>query len=124
MIYVNKKMEREVKKEGEFLYFLQIGEVKNGIRRVKIGTTNNMMRRMKEHSRSYDEDIYVLWCKRLSSKWTTLMKEDSNKEFWKQYTNWTYKRNDRFDIPADLDSVQIKIRKIYEIPLSCMCFPA
>lgn len=123
-IFVNEKIEKQYRKQGkEFLYLLQIGEVKDGLRRIKIGTTNDMSRRMKEHLKSYNENIYVLWCKPVNSKWTTLMKEENNKQVWrKEETDWHYLRNDRFDIPCDIVGVDVKIRKKYHVKFDCVCW--
>ena len=58
-----------------YIYFIQVG---NPFKRIfKIGTTNDLLRRMKEHSRNYGtddqkEDIAIIWFKKVKSKWTTL----------------------------------------------------
>lgn len=123
MILVNEKMMKEMKKTGkEYLYLLQIGEVKDGMRHIKIGTTNQMLRRMKEHRKKYNENIYVIWCRPLRSKWTTLRKEEDNKNLWKQnHKNWIYQRNDRFWIPEDITGLDISIKKKHHISFDCMC---
>ena len=120
MIYLNKKYKYLPKNDGQFIYFLQIGNPDN--RLFKIGTTNNLYRRMKEHEKAYKEDIIVLWFKKVKSKYTTLKVEDENKDFWRENTNWKYKRNDRFIIPYPISEVVVKIRKKYTIPLSCDCY--
>lgn len=121
MILINEKLLKQYEKKGEVLYLLQIGEVENGKRLIKIGTSNNIKRRMKEHERYYKKDIYVLWFKPLKSKWTTLMKEEENKEIWKTFTRFEYQRNDRFYIPDYLWGISVKIRKLHNVSFDVMC---
>ena len=119
MIFLNKKY-KKLPKDGQFIYFLQIGEPSERV--FKIGTTNNMHRRMKQHETYYKKDITVIWYKKVTSKYTTLRVEDENKDFWLANTNWKYKRNDRFIIPELITEVVVKIRKKYDIKLSCECY--
>lgn len=103
-------------KEKQYIYLLRIGEPKN--RLFKIGTTNNLDRRCKEHKRAYKEDVTVLGVIPVTSKFTTLRVEEQTKEKWKQNANWEYKRNDRFIIPPEVEKVQITVRKTYEFSLA------
>lgn len=128
MIYLNEKY-KELPTQGQFNYVVQIGDTdENGNRVIKIGTTNNMLRRMKEHENYFaDKDtkqkakIYVLWFHKVKSKYTTLRVEDENKEEWKGNLNYTYIRNDRFVVPEWVDKINVKIRKNYEVNLNAMC---
>ena len=43
------------KKEGDYLYFIRIGDAEN--RLFKIGTTNRPLERMLEHCKTYQEEI-------------------------------------------------------------------
>jgi len=103
------------KKRGDHLYFIRIG--KKSVRLHKIGTTNDMLERMKEHVRNYKENIYILWISPAYSKWTTVRVEDRQKKWWIEKTNWEYVRLDRFIIPPDVKEVVITVRKEWHIPL-------
>ena len=102
-------------KNKEYIYFIRIGEP--AARLFKIGTTNNIDRRMKEHKRAYKKDIEILGIIALTSKYTTLRVEQRMIEKWKTFDGWTYKRNDRFIIPEDVQEVVITVRKDYKIRL-------
>ena len=95
----------------EYIYFIRIGEPAQ--RLFKIGTTNNIDRRMKEHKRSYKEDIEILGIIPLTSRFTTLRVEERTIEKWKTFDGWIYKRNDRFIIPEDVQQITITVRKDY-----------
>ena len=95
----------------EYIYFVRIGEPAD--RLFKIGTTNNIDRRMKEHKRSYKKDITILGIIPVTSRYTTLRVEDRTIEEWKKNPNWVYHRNDRFTIPPDVTEVVIKVKKEY-----------
>ena len=104
--------ENERKKNKYYIYFVRIGEPSE--RLFKIGTTNNMDRRMKEHKRYYKKDITVLGTIPVTSEYTTLRVEKQTKEFWREnFPEWQYMRNDRFIIPEDVKEIEIKVRKIY-----------
>ena len=93
---------------------------------LKIGTTNNLDRRAKEHTRNYKkspnatmppESAFVYdWFTKLS-KYNTLRYEDSNKKEWREQAFGDYIRNDRFVCAKKPERVFVKIRKIYEITL-------
>lgn len=103
-------------KQGEYLYFIRIGEASE--RKFKIGTTNDICRRMSEHWKNYKETpIYILWVSPCYSKWTTLRVEDRTIQAWRELENFQYIRNDRFIIAENVEKVQIKVRKIYEVTL-------
>jgi len=120
MIYLNKKYKKIPKNDGYFIYFIQIGSPSN--RLFKIGTTNNLLRRMREHCKYYNNDIALIWYKKVKSKYTTLRTEDSNKNYWIKNTDWDYQKKDRFVIPEPIEEVTIKIKKKYCIPLNCECY--
>lgn len=94
---------------------------------LKIGTTNDLERRRKEHTRNYrraknftmppqDEFVYD-WFLPLS-KYNTLRFEDRNRENWKNQNIGSFVRNDRFCCDSKPDFVQIVIRKTYQIALA------
>ena len=127
MIFLSKKYRKLPKADGKhfYIYFIQIGKP---FKRVfKIGTTNDLLRRMKEHSRNYGtddqkEDIAIIWFKKVKSKWTTLRIEEETKTKWiKNEPTWEYIRNDRFVLPNLINQVSIKIRKNYSVNLDCEC---
>lgn len=94
---------------------------------VKIGTTNNLERRQKEHTRNYrrspdytlpqDQEFTYDWFLPLS-KYNTLRFEDRNRENWKNAGVGIFVRNDRFCCGKRRPkSVKVTIRKTYEISL-------
>ena len=103
---------KEKQKNKYYIYFVRIGEPTE--RLFKIGTTNNMQRRMGEHKRYYKKDIEVLGVIPVTSEYTTLRVEKQTKEKWKQNKDWEYLRNDRFIIPQNVTEVIIKVRKEYK----------
>lgn len=112
--------------EKEFLYVGHyIDEEGNYI--LKVGTTNNLERRRKEHNRNYlntpncpraeNEEFTYDWYKKLS-KYNTLRYEDATKEKWKELEFANYMRNDRFNCGLEPPkTVEITIRKTYVIEL-------
>lgn len=93
---------------------------------LKIGTTNDLERRRKEHNRKYkitpnhpfgeDEEFEYDWFKPMS-KYNTLRYEDYNKSDWKDLEIGEYIRNDRFVCKKKPSIVNVKVRKTYEIYL-------
>lgn len=106
---------RKTKKKGEYIYFIRIGEPQE--RLFKIGTTNNIKRRMKEHEKTYHKKITVLWISSPYSKYTTLRVEDNMINKWKEEGVFKYIRNDRFVIPPWINKVKIKVRKEWTVIL-------
>lgn len=95
---------------------------------LKIGTTNDLDRRRKEHTRNYKKSPncrmpsngsfeYLWYCP--LSKYNTLRYEDKNKILWQESGIGEFVRNDRFLCEAEPEFVQIVVRKTYTIPL---CF--
>lgn len=120
LIYEGKKYRifskvRVPQKKGQYVYFLRIGDKKN--RFYKIGTTDDIMRRMKEHCAKYKEEIYILWVSPNYSKYTTLRIEDRQKDYWKTLEGFTHVPNDRFYFPEWITSITIKVKKEYKIDL-------
>ena len=103
------------KRNKHYIYFVRIGEP--SARLFKIGTTNNMDRRMKEHKRYYKQDIEVLGVIPVTSEYTTLRVERDTKAKWIEETDWEYMRNDRFIIPEEVEEITIKVRKEYKIKI-------
>lgn len=98
-----------------YLYFIRIGEPEE--RLYKIGTANNVKRRMIQHCGYFRKTVYVLWVSPLYSKYTTLRIEDRQKTWWIEHTDWEYLENDRFIIPEGVEDVEIKVIKSYPIKL-------
>lgn len=100
-------------KRGDYIYFIHLGD-----RTYKIGTTNDIIRRMKEHLKFYKiNELSVLWVSPSVSKYTTFRVEDKMKQWWIEENCWEYLANDRFIIPAEVKDVIITIRKDYKISL-------
>ena len=93
---------------------------------LKIGTTNDLDRRQKEHTRNYkraehcpmpaDGKFEYLWHLPLS-KWNTHRFEESNIAEWQEMGIGEYIRNDRFILDNVPHFVPVKIRKTYQIAL-------
>ena len=93
---------------------------------LKIGTTNDLDRRRKEHSRKYkqspnctmpqDQEFVYDWHLPLS-KWNTHRFEEINIDLWKEMGFGEYVRNDRFCCETKPDFVQVAIRKVYQVAL-------
>ena len=71
-IYSNVKIPKKFKEWDRkgYIYFIQIGDSKN--HKFKIGTTCNIIQRMKQHLMNYKESIYILWISPAVSVYTTL----------------------------------------------------
>ena len=115
----------KAQKPKEFLYVGHYVDI-DGNYILKVGTTNNLERRRKEHTRNYhktpnhpmpleDEFLYD-WSIKLS-KYNTLRFEDETKAKWIAEEIGEYIRNDRFVCKEKPESVNIFIRKNYEIIL-------
>ena len=112
--------------EKELLYVGTYTDT-DGNRILKIGTTNDLKRRAREHNRAYkratahtmpsDSSFEYIWTLPLS-KYNTLRYEDRNKTRWIAENVGEYVRNDRFVITEELTEVEIKIRKTYKIALN------
>ena len=98
-----------MEKKKDHVYFIRIGDPSENL--YKIGTTNNLKRRMREHEKNYQKHIEVLWVSPAYSKWTTLKVETAMIEQWRQAEGFEYIRNDRFIIDPAIRSVSIKVRK-------------
>lgn len=112
---IYKKLPRIAKENKGYNYMLRLH--KNGETIIKIGTTNNMKRRLYEHLGQYKTNISVLWISPEYSKYTTLKVEDDNKKVYKKRKNWRYIRNDRFAIPKSVTEVIVTVRKEYRIKI-------
>ena len=98
-----------MKKKVDHIYFIRVGDPSENL--YKIGTTNNLKRRMREHEKNYQKPIEVLWVSPAYSKWTTLRVETATIEQWKQLEGFEYIRNDRFIINPTIRAVTIKVKK-------------
>ena len=91
---------------------------------LKVGTTNDLNRRIKEHNKSYSKtphypratefeyDFYILL-----SKYNTLRTEDKTKARFIEENFGEYVRNDRFVFEEKPTQIEITIRKTYTIEL-------
>lgn len=108
--------------------FLYVGHYfdENGNYILKIGTTCDLNRRQKEHTRNYrkspnftmpaDGCFEYDWYLPLS-KYNTLRFEDRNRQMWQDMGIGEFVRNDRFYCATKPDFVQITIRRTYQIAL-------
>lgn len=113
------------KKEKEYLY---VGHYidKRGRYILKIGTTNNLERRKKEHNFNYrktrefalpeNNTFEYDWTLKLS-KYNTLRYEDRTRKEWQESGIGNFIRNDRFYCPKKPQTVKVTIRKTYIINL-------
>ena len=99
--------------KGNYIYFIRIGDPSENL--YKIGTTNNIRRRMTQHESYYKKSVTVLWVSKPYSKYTTLRVEDYTIQKWKQKDGFQYVRNDRFIIDPSIHKVSVKVRKEWEI---------
>ncbi len=83
---------------------------------LKIGTTNDLARRQKEHRRSYKRDFQYDWSREVS-KYTALRTEDRTRADWAEHLGGKYVRNDRFKLKEKPTKVEVIIRKTYVIEL-------
>lgn len=93
---------------------------------LKVGTTNNLERRRKEHNRSYlnaahcrmpaGNEFQYLWSCPLS-KYNTLRYEDKTRAAWQEQDIGIFVNNDRFILCEKPKFVEVKIRKTYQIAL-------
>ena len=83
----------------------------------KIGTTNNIKRRMLELYKEYrmEKPIQVLWISRPYTKNTALKVESDFLKKVRKTRNWSYVWRDRFIIPKGVDKIDIKVRRVYSI---------
>lgn len=111
--------------EKEFLYVGCYTDT-DGNFILKVGTTKDLERRRKEHTRNYhraknhtmppEQMFEYLWSLALS-KYNTFRYEDRTIQAWKEIDGFEYVRNDRFVCHSIPEVVQVKIKKIYEIPI-------
>lgn len=93
---------------------------------MKIGTTNNLKRRQREHTLNYHRaKEFILpagskfeydWHLPLS-KYNTLRYEDKNRSLWQEKQIGEFVRNDRFCCADKPKFVEITIRKTYIVQL-------
>ena len=100
-------------KKKDYVYFIRIGAPSDNL--YKIGTTNNIERRMKEHIRNYKKPIEVIWVSNPYSKYTTLRVEEQTISKWRETEGFHYIRNDRFIIDPSIKQVTIKVRKEWTV---------
>ena len=111
--------------EKEFLYVGHYTDTR-GQYILKIGTTNDLERRAKEHTRNYrrataytmpaDATFEYDWFLPLS-RYNTHRYEDRNRSIWQEMGIGEFVRNDRFCCLTKPESVVITIRKEYTVVL-------
>ena len=101
----------------EFLYILQIGGIINGRKLIKIGTTNNVRRRMGQLLRYFKQDIKILWVSNPYAHFTTLRVEDETKKVWRTYEDFEHIPNDRFWVAATVKELTVKVKKEFTIAI-------
>lgn len=91
---------------------------------MKVGTTNDLDRRRKEHTRNYkkspnftmpSDGAFEYDFSVKLSKYNTLRYEDRTREKWQEEEVGEFVRNDRFFCKKKPKKVAITIRKTYEI---------
>lgn len=117
---------KEPPKNKEWLYVGHYVDIA-GRYILKIGTTNNLKRRLMEHNRNYHKAPDYTLPKNASfiydwylplSKYNTIRFEDINRNKWQEIGVGEYVRNDRFNCGhRKPEEVDIKIRKVYTIKL-------
>ena len=88
----------------------------NGEYVLKIGTTDNLDRRQKEHRRNYKTEFEYDWFIPLS-KYNTLRVEDNTRESFIACGFGEFMRNDRFVFAEKPSRVFIGVKKVYEVTL-------
>ena len=83
---------------------------------LKVGTTNNLERRRKEHERRYKKEFVYDWYNEVS-KYTALRTEDRTRNDWQNTLGGEFIRNDRFRLKEKPTEVRVTIRKEYAIAL-------
>lgn len=116
---------RKSGKDKEFLYVGYYFDTENRFI-LKVGTTNDLSRRQKEHCIKYrkspdytlpkNKTFEYLWCLPLS-KYNTLRYEDKTKLKWIEQNIGKYIRNDRFYCENIPEMVEITIKKTYYITI-------
>ena len=110
--------------------FLYIGHYtdRNGNYILKLGTTNNLERRQKEHTKNYhnaathtmreDEEFTYTWFIKIANKYQALECEDINRQNWKDLEIGKYLRNDRFACDKKPCKIEIQtLETVYKITL-------
>lgn len=101
---------------------------RNGNYILKLGITNNLERRKKEHTKNYHkatthtmkekEEFILNWYKIIPDKYQALECEDINREKWKEMKIGKHLRNDRFICEKKPRKVEITISETtYKITL-------
>ena len=111
--------------EKEFLYVGHYIDI-DGNYVLKIGTTNDLDRRAKEHTRNYrraktntlptESQFEYDWWLPLS-KYNTLRYEDRNRAKWQEENFGVFVRNDRFVCAEKPAEVSVTVRRTYCIAL-------
>jgi hypothetical protein len=116
----------DMPKNKEFLYVGHYTDI-DGNFILKVGTTNDLERLRKEHTRNYKrspnykmpfdgEFVYDFWLP--LSKYNTLRYEDKTRQKWIDEAIGEFVRNDRFFCAKRPDFVEVTVRNTYVIPLN------
>ena len=112
----------------EYLYVGHYEDI-SGRYILKIGTTNDLDRRAKEHTRNYKKPTVKCGCQMKKggkfeydwwlplSKYNTIRYEDRNRTRWIEEKQGVFVDNDRFIFDEKPPFVEIIIRKSYPIAL-------
>ena len=95
------------------VYFIRIGDPSDNL--YKVGSTNNIERRMYELERYYKKSVTVLWTSPAYSKYTALRIEEQTIESLKNITGFSWIRKDRFIIDPSIHKITIKVKKEWTI---------
>lgn len=110
-------------KNKEFFYVGHYISV-NGEYVLKVGTTNDLNRRIKEHNKSYAKTPHYPRATEFEydffiplSKYNTLRTEDNTKQKFINENFGEYVRNDRFVFAEKPKQIEVTVRKTYTIEL-------
>lgn len=107
---------KDVDNKG-YLYLCYVWDKEIKRERLKVGTSCDVLRRMREHQRDFGGQVRLFWVSPTFSKYTTLRVESNFKDFTRNHLEWDYKRNDRFLVPEGVEVVEVVVRKTYVINL-------
>lgn len=95
------------------VYFIRIGDPADNL--YKVGSTNNIERRMHELERYYKKPITIIWTSPAYSKYTALRAEEQTIEKLKNISGFSWVRKDRFIIDPSIHQITIKVKKEWTI---------
>lgn len=116
------------KTEKGYVYFISL-VFSNGAVWRKIGITNDIIERMKQHAADYAKrdkwenygipGIYIHWISNPYSIYTAQRVEKKMIKKWcEECPDWEYMANDRFVIPDTVTEIKIVVRKEWSFSLT------